>query len=163
MKKLSLYVVAVLMFFGISAHAFTGVQVKLYGDTSGDITLSVSNLNALVSLFGSMEDISDLPANTSILDLGISYNNFQNQTVLMTGAFAVNVKTDSTKKVIITINGGPMTYAGIPLTFNSLSYFVSSDLSSFGCAGGGLTLGGSYISCQDLGIDPLTLLMVLTM
>lgn len=151
------------MFFGITAHAFTGVQVKLYGDTSGNITLLVSNLNTLISLLGSMNDLSDLPANTSILDLGISYNNFQNQTVLMTGSFGVNVKTDSTKKVIITMNGGSITYAGILVTFNSLSYFVSSDLSYFGCAGGGLTLDGSYISCQNLGIDPLTLLIILTM
>lgn len=162
MKKLSLYVVALLMFFGITAHAFTAAQVKLYGDTSGDITLSVSNLSALVAL-SEYEDISDLPANTNILDLGISYNNFQNQTVLMTGSFGVNVRTDSAKRVIITMNGGPMTYSGIPVTFNNLSYFVTSDLSSFGCAGGGLTLSGSYISCQDLGIDPLTLLMILMM
>lgn len=162
-KRLSLYVVAILMFFGISAQAFTGVDVKLYGDTSGDITLSVSNLAALISLANSMDDITDLPANTNILDLGISYNNYQNQTALMTGSFNVNISTDSIKQVIVTMSGGPMTYAGIPVTFNNLSYYVSSDLETYGCNGGGLTLGGSYLSCSNLGIDPLTLLMILMM
>lgn len=160
MKKLSLYVVALLMFFGITAHAFTGVQVKLYGDTSGDITLSVSNLNALVALLGSMDDISDLPANTSV-DMEVTYNNYRNQGALMTGAFNLNLSTNSMALVNLRMSGS-MNYGVYSVVFNNMSYTENTD-GDLICSGGGLTLDGSYISCQDLGIDPFTLLLILTM